>query len=171
MRVRIELCEKRRAGERNPLHSLTVKLFEFGFSKPKFGFGWVWVPKCPALVFTIMGHFNRLGTLFYANSICFQFIGTIFFHLLAAMTTSRIHQNVKQLSGLMVSGFHFSLKFRLKCAHYIFKFQSKKYGITYGSPKYGFGLISMVSFTKFVLMYLELIMLSFKIGRQKEKAN
>ncbi len=51
VRVRIELCEKRRAGESNPLHSLTVKLFEFGFSKPKFGFGWVWVPKCPALVY------------------------------------------------------------------------------------------------------------------------
>ena len=40
VRVRIELCEKRRAGESNPLHSLTVKLFEFGFSKPK----WVWLP-------------------------------------------------------------------------------------------------------------------------------
>lgn len=120
------------------------------------------------LVLTAVGTFNFLGTFFYANSILFQFLAIILFHLIAASYTSRIHRGVKQLPGIMAraaSG-QLSLDVKLKCAHYIFKFQGKKYGISYSEPRYGFGLISMASFTKFVLLYSELIMFTFKISRQ-----
>ncbi len=123
------------------------------------------------LLLTALGTFNYLGTFFYANSILFQFLAIILFHLIAASYTSRIHRGVKQLPGIMArapSG-HFSLDCRLKCAHYIFKFQGKKYGISYSEPRYGFGLISMTSFTKFVLIYFEFIMFTFKISRQIEQ--
>lgn len=81
------------------------------------------------------------------------------------MYTSRIHRGSKQLLSIIVKKKDcFSLQCRLKCSHYIFKFQSKKYGINYSEPRYAFGLISMALYTEFILIYIELVMFSFKLA-------
>ena len=91
-------------------------------------------------------------TVVFGNFVAMQYVAIVFFHLLSAMYTNKIHQCRK---ALFAADVRFPAKLNLR-AHallmiYIEKFNTKKkYGLTYGC----FGLISFASFAKVSLIIL-----------------
>ncbi|KAI2800245.1 hypothetical protein BLOT_013768 [Blomia tropicalis] len=98
--------------------------------------------------------------------------------MLAAMFTNKIHRFVKRLMQIVISRYYtvyirhrkkkfqlFSIKIHWKLSNYIEKFHTnERYGITYGS----FGLMSFTSFTKFILIYGQLIIYWYQfMGHRK----
>lgn len=76
-------------------------------------------------------------------------------HLVAAIFSKKIHSPFKRIMSLNILIKICPLRARIHLANSIqtFHVQKKRYGVTYGSGKYSFGLVTMMSFTKFILFY------------------
>lgn len=112
-----------------------------------------------------MGQFDTFAALIFLNYVLCQYVFIVWFHLLAAMYSERIHRCRKRLFYLSSNKrlHHLTLRGRLRLALYILKFSTcKRYGITYGP----YGLMSFKSFAKFGLMYAEFLMYCFRFIRK-----
>ena len=113
----------------------------------------------------VMAQFNPIQTFVFSNVIIFQYLFIFGFHLVAASYTSRIHKCRKLL-------FHWSAKLgnenngimsigsKIRLLNYTIKFHCKRrYGILYGR----YGLMTLMSFVKFILIYTQFIMYSYQL--------
>lgn len=107
----------------------------------------------------VMGKFDTVTTLVFANFISMQFLAILIFHILAAMYCNKIHVCRKVLFN-WAANFNFNVKNDIEKSKvkrklsirvltcidfYLAKFNvNKKYGITYGS----FGLMTFSTFFK-----------------------
>ena len=100
------------------------------------------------LIAILFGQFPLITRLILINLLVIQYFVLIFFHLLAAAYSSRIHCCAKRLfhwSAQASYRYFVTLQNRLKVWLYIEKFNTaNRYGITYGP----YGLMSFHSFSK-----------------------
>lgn len=134
----------------------------------------------------LRSRFNITASILFMSVAVFQYDGMIALHLLATLYTKAIHRCAHRLHRLMLvdqetamtrkmestsnGGRRNSIRRgslvlpstadRLHLMIYVEKFSCKrKYGITYGT----FGLMSLYSFAKFVMLYTELLMFSYRL--------
>lgn len=89
---------------------------------------------------------------------CAQISVVTFFHVLPSMLTKRLHAPYKRVHSLFVQYRPLCSVTHLRMANNILAFQSKPYGISYKVFSLSFGLITMLSFVKFLLLYTEFFM-------------
>ncbi len=136
----------------------------------------------------LRSRFNITASVLFLSVAVFQYDGMIALHLLATLYTKAIHRCAHRLHRLMLvdqetamtrkmegianGGRRNSIRRgslavvlpstadRLHLMIYVEKFSCRrKYGITYGA----FGLMSLYSFAKFVMLYTELLMFSYRL--------
>ena len=117
----------------------------------------------------VMGRFNAMATFIITTIVSIQLIVIVGLHALAALFSSAIKsfsgrlyhwsclEGQKNGKGVKYGSSQQSLKSAWLMATYIEKFATeKRYGITYGTIS--LGVISFASFSKFILLYGELLM-------------
>lgn len=111
----------------------------------------------------IRNKFTLFSTIFFVSLLIFVYDGMMGFHFIASVYSNFLHKCRYQLLHWQVyitGNNRFLTKDRLHLHCYISKVNvTKRYGITFTN----IGLISFGSFTKFLLMYSELLMFSYKL--------
>lgn len=104
------------------------------------------------LMAVLLGQFGAFPVFILLNYVLAQYVFIVLFHFLAGIYCKRIHKCRTQLYQLNATNEHNSLlSFRVKLglAFYAEKFNTKRrYGISYGP----FGLMSLASFVRFMLL-------------------
>lgn len=111
----------------------------------------------------IRGQFALFSAFFFVSLLVFVYDGMIGFHFIASVYSSFLHKCRFQLLHWQVfitGDDRFSTRDRLHLQNYIQKVNvNKRYGITFRNV----GLISFGSFTKFLLLYTELLLFSYRL--------
>lgn len=106
-------------------------------------------------IYLLQNRFSAKQTIFMVVMFLGQLNAFFCVHLVAAMVSKKIHRPYKRIQALnlLIHRCPLQARFRVANAIQTFHVKSHKYGISYGTDKWTFGLITLGSFTKFVLLY------------------
>ncbi|KAI2811551.1 hypothetical protein BLOT_002729 [Blomia tropicalis] len=107
---------------------------------------------------------SNISVIFSSLYAFHQFLGIFGIHVLVVTLNANLHRPVKRMIHLFVHDRKLTKisNLKLKIHNYNVAFHTKKkYGITYAS----FGLITMSSFFKYVLLYVEFLLDTYNINR------
>lgn len=119
------------------------------------------IPYNTTIIVEMIVHPDR-NILFYVPQYVFllqQLFVMIITHLFGTLFTRQLHSPIKHLMSVHTRTMIRSRRKHLKIANYIHALHTKnRYGMTYGP----IGLITIMSFTKFIFMYVRFLMFNYK---------
>lgn len=119
---------------------------------------------CLLVCLLILGKIPAQKVTFVGPVSIERFVFLMFLHFRIASVNKRIHAPSKQFIRLSLYNKYCKIKYRIKLDNFIHSIHTrKKMGFTY----YSVGLISMMAFTRYLILYSELVMflLKFESGK------